>query len=197
MQDYKTIRSVEEIDAYIGNATIVAFDFETAATDEYRDEDMSALDAHKADIAGISVSVAAGTARYIPLRHRVGQNADVETVMAYLRSRLFNSSRIVKIAHNLSFEAMFLYKYGIVIQEPVYDTIVAAQLTLKNDYEFRDLSDSGLKKLVPYLYGVELPTFEEVVKGKFFDELEPDEWNTCRYACADSDWTLQLYHTFN
>lgn len=92
---------------------------------------------------------------------------------------------------------MFLYKYGIVIQEPVYDTIVASQLTLKNDYEFRDLSDSGLKTLVPYLYGVTLPTFEEVVKGKFFDELDPDEWNTCRYACADSDWTLQLYHTFN
>ena len=35
MQDYKTIRSVEEIDAYLGNATVVAFDFETAATDEY------------------------------------------------------------------------------------------------------------------------------------------------------------------
>lgn len=130
MQDYKTIRSVEEIDAYLGNATVVAFDFETAATDEYRDEEWSALDAHKSEIAGISVSVAAGTARYIPLRHRVGQNADVESVMAYLRSRLFNSSRIVKIAHNLSFEAMFLYKYGIVIQEPVYDTIVAAQLML-------------------------------------------------------------------
>lgn len=53
------------------------------------------------------------------------------------------------------------------------------------------------KRRVPYLYSVELPTFEEVVKGKFFDELDPDEWNTCRYACADSDWTLQLYHTFN
>ena len=197
MQDYKTIRSVDEIDAYIGNATVVAFDFETAATDKYRDEEWSALDAHKSEITGISVSVAAGTARYIPLRHRVGQNADAETVMAYLRSRLFNSSRIVKIAHNLAFEAMFLYKYGIVIQEPVYDTIVAAQLTLKSDTEFRELTDSGLKKLVPYLYGVELPTFEEVVKGKFFDELDPDEWNTCRYACADSDWTLQLYHTFN
>lgn len=111
MQDYKTIRSVEEIDAYIGNATIVAFDFETAATDEYRDEDMSALDAHKSDIAGISISVAAGTARYIPLRHRTGQNADIKAVMAYLSSRLFNSSRLIKVAHNLSFEAMFLYKY--------------------------------------------------------------------------------------
>ena len=197
MQDYKTIRSITEIDAYIGNAEIVAFDFETAATDAYREEEYSALDAHKSDITGISISVAAGTARYIPLRHRVGQNADVDSVMAYLRSRIFNSKRIVKVAHNLAFEAMFLYKHGIVVQEPVYDTIVAAQLTLKNDFEFRDLSDSGLKKLVPYLYGVELPTFEEVVAGRFFDELDPDDWNTCRYACADSDWTLQLYHTFN
>lgn len=197
MQDYKTIRSIEEIEAYIGTASVVAFDFETAATDAFRDEEYSALDAHKSDIAGISLSVAAGTARYIPLRHRVGQNANAETVMAYLRSRIFTSKNIVKVAHNLAFEAMFLYKHGIVVQEPVYDTIVAAQLTLKSDTEFRELSDSGLKKLVPYLYGVELPTFEEVVKGKFFDELDPDEWNTCRYACADSDWTLQLYHTFN
>ena len=55
----------------------------------------------------------------------------------------------MKIAHNLAFEAMFLYKHGIVVQEPVYDTIVASQLTLKSDYEFRELSDSGLKKLVP------------------------------------------------
>ena len=197
MQDYKTIRSIAEIDAYIGNATILAFDFETAATDAYREEEYSALDAHKSDITGISISVAAGTARYIPLRHRVGQNAEVETVMAYLQARIFNSKKIVKIAHNLAFEAMFLYKHGIVVQEPVYDTIVASQLTLKSDYEFRELSDSGLKKLVPYLYGVELPTFEEVVAGRFFDELDPDDWNTCRYACADSDWTLQLYHTFN
>ena len=197
MQDYKTIRSIAEIDEYIGNATILAFDFETAATEEYREEEYSALDAHKSDITGISISVAAGTARYIPLRHRVGQNADAETVMAYLRSRIFCSRKIMKIAHNLAFEAMFLYKHGIVVQEPVYDTIVASQLTLKSDYEFRELSDSGLKKLVPYLYGVELPTFEEVVAGRFFDELDPDDWNTCRYACADSDWTLKLYHTFN
>ena len=80
MQDYKTIRSVADIDAYIGNAGIVSFDFETAATDDYRQEEMSALDAHKSEIVGISVSVEEGTARYIPLRHRVGQNADVEAM---------------------------------------------------------------------------------------------------------------------
>lgn len=197
MQDYKTIRSVAEIEEYIGKATVVAFDFETSATEEYRDEEMAALDPHKADITGISISVTGDTARYIPLRHTTGENADAAVIMAYLTSRLFQSERIVKVAHNIAFEAMFLYKHGIVLQEPLYDTIVASQLTLKSDYEFRDLRDSGLKTLVPYLYNFELPKFEEVVQGRFFDELDPDEWNTCRYACADSDWTLKLYHTFN
>lgn len=197
MEDYKTIRSIREIDKYLGNSPVVAFDFETSGTEEFREEEFSALDAHKADITGISVSVQAGTARYIPLRHRNGLNADPEEVLDYLAERLFFNPQIVKVAHNLAFEAMFLYKYGIVIQEPVYDTIVAAQLTLKDDDQFRDLHDSGLKTLVPYLYGVELPTFESVVQGRYFDELDPDEWDTCRYACADSDWTLQLYDKFN
>lgn len=196
-QNYSTIREIADIEKYLGDAGIVAFDFETSATDAYRDEERSALDPHKSDITGISLSVKPDTGVYIPLRHRVGRNAEPETVMNYLRTRLFQNPDIVKIAHNMAFEAMFLYKGGIVLQEPVYDTIVAAQLTLKTDYEFRNLHDSGLKTLVPALYGVELPTFEEVVDGHYFDELDPDDWNTCRYACADSDWALQLYHTFN
>ena len=195
--DYLTIRSVAEIDAYIGDAKVIAFDFETSAQDRYRGEEFAALDAHKSDITGISISSAAGTARYIPLRHRVGENADAESVMSYLTGRVFQNGSIIKVAHNLCFETMFLYKHGIVIQEPVYDTIVAAQLTLKDDTTFRGLHDSGLKTLVPYLYGVELPTFEEVVQGRYFDELDPDDEATCRYACADSDWTLQMYETFN
>lgn len=196
-QDYKTVREVADIDKYIGSADVIAFDFETSPNDEYRNEEKAALDAHKSDITGVSISVAAGTGIYIPLRHRIGQNADIKAVMEYLRGRLFQNSSTVKIAHNIAFEAMFLYKYGIVMQEPVYDTIVASQLTLKDDYVFRDLTDSGLKTLVPYLYGVDLPKFEEVVGEHHFDELDPDEWDTCRYACADSDWALQLYDTFN
>lgn len=197
MNDYKTIRSIAEIEEYIGSAGVVSFDFETSPIDAYRDNEKAALDAHKADITGVSLSVKAGTGRYIPLRHRVGQNADIPSVMAYLRQRVFQNPKTVKIAHNMAFEAMFLYKDGIVLQEPVYDTIVASQLTLKSDFEYRDLSDSGLKTLVPYLYGVELPKFEEVVGEHSFDELDPDAWDTCRYACADSDWALQLWSTFN
>jgi len=196
-QDYRTVREVADIDKYIGDAGVIAFDFETSPKDEYRGEEFAALDAHKSDITGVSLSVKAGTGIYVPLRHRVGENADICSVTEYLKKRLYQNGSTVKIAHNMAFEAMFLYKDGIVLQEPVYDTIVAAQLTLKNDYEFRELSDSGLKTLVPYLYGVDLPKFEDVVGDKFFDELDPDDWDTCRYACADSDWALQLRDTFN
>ena len=196
-QDYKTVRDIADIAAYLGGADVISFDFETSPTEEYRDLEYAALDAHKADITGVSISVEKGTGIYIPLRHRIGINADIPSVMEYLREHVFQNPSVVKIAHNMAFEAMFLYKYGIVLQEPVYDTIVASQLTLKDDFEYRDLSDSGLKKLVPYLYGFELPTFEEVVQEHSFDELDPDAWDTCRYACADSDWALQLRSTFN
>lgn len=97
-----------------------------------------------------------------------------------------------KVAHNLAFESMFLYALGIIIQPPCYDTIAAAQMTLKNSFEFRCLSDSGLKKLVPELLGDELPTFEDVTGGRFFDELNSHDPETVRYACADSDYALRL-----
>ena len=195
--DYKLARTIDEIEKYLGECKIVAFDFETAPTDDFREEEFSALDPHKSDITGISFSVKKSTGIYVPLRHREYKNADPETIMRYLKGRFFENGSIVKVAHNLAFEAMFLYKHGIVVQEPVYDTIAASQLTLKNDYEFRTLGDSGLKTLVPYLYGIDLPKFEEVVKEGQFDELCTDDWETIRYACADSDYTLQLYHTFN
>ena len=93
---------------------------------------------------------------------------------------------------------MMLYKaFGIVIQEPVYDTIFAAQMTLKDDYTFRKLGECGLKQLAHELFGEKLPTFEETVAGKHFDELDPRDVETVRYAAADSDFALRLYHEFN
>lgn len=117
--------------------------------------------------------------------------------MDWLSKAVFTNSAIIKAAHNLSFEAMFLYALGIVVQPPCYDTIAAAQMTLKNNTEFRSLGDSGLKALVPELFDVDLPSFEAVTDGRYFDELDPRDTETIRYACADSDYTLRLYHLFN
>ena len=195
--DYKCITTIKELQEYIGDNKLVAFDIETSATEKFRNDNKAPLDPHKANITGISFSVEQGTAIYVPLSHRVGENADLSKMVLWLKDKFFNNGEITKIAHNLAFETMFFYALGITIEPPVYDTMLASMMTLKSNTEFRVLADSGLKTLVPVLLQVELPKFEEVVGNRFFDELDPQDYETIRYACADSDYTLQLYHLFN
>ncbi|MHB1455109.1 MAG: bifunctional 3'-5' exonuclease/DNA polymerase [Saccharofermentanales bacterium] len=195
--NYRGITKLTGLQEYISDSKIIAFDIETAPTDKYRDEKFAALDPHKSVIAGISFSVAEGTAVYVPLTHRVGKNIDnLQGLWGYL-AKILTDEKIVKIAHNLAFESAFMYKEYIIIQTPVYDTIAASQLTLKNNTTFRDLHDSGLKTLVPELFDIQLPTFEEVTGGRHFDEMDPGNDETVRYACSDSDFTLRLYFLFN
>lgn len=195
---YRPMTDVAEVREYLGGASVIAFDFETAPDAQYRHEERAALDPHKAHIVGVSFSEAEGDGIYVPIAHKTGANATPLTELwAWLAEHFFTSPEIIKVAHNLAFESMFLYARGIVIQPPVYDTIAAAQMTLKNARAFRSLSDSGLKTLVPELLGDELPTFEAVTAGRAFDELDPAAPETVRYACADADYTLRLYHLFN
>lgn len=196
--DYRCVTELYELQEYIGKAEVIAFDFETAPIDQYRDEKFAALDPHKSVIAGISFSVSEGTAVYVPLSHRVGDNAKNHAeIINWLSRTVFMNDKITKVAHNLSFETMFLYALDIIVQPPVYDTIAASQLTLKNSTTYRDLHDSGLKTLVPELFDTQMPKFEEVTAGRHFDELDPSDAETVRYACADSDYTLRLYFLFN
>lgn len=196
--EYRCVTTLNEIQTYLGGADVIAFDFETSPTDAYRNEERAALDAHKAGITGVSFSVSEGTAIYVPFTHHMGRNVDnKDEVLSYLAEAVFTNKEIIKVAHNLAFESMFLYAQGIVVQEPCYDTIAASQLTIKSDTEFRKLSDSGLKLLAMSLFNAEMPDFLTVTDGRHFDEMNPQEYETIRYACADSDYTLRLYHKFN
>jgi DNA polymerase-1 len=194
---YKSTTDISEVKAYLDGAVVVAFDFETAPDEQYRYEEKAALDPHKSHVVGISFSVAEDSGIYIPLTHRVGQNVSDQVDLWVYLAELFANPAVTKVAHNLAFESMFLYARGIVLQAPVYDTIAAAQLTLKGNTGFRTLADSGLKTLTPALLDMELPSFSEVTAGRHFDELDPANPETVRYACADSDYTLRLYHVFN
>jgi DNA polymerase-1 len=194
---YKCVYTLFEIQEYLKNTGLFAFDFETSPRDKWRNDKSAALNAHKADITGISFSVSDGTAIYVPLKHRNGRNAENQAAIWDYLKLLFESKDVIKVAHNLAFESMFLYARGIVLQKPCYDTIAASQLTLKSKWEFRSLADSGLKTLAPALCKAEMTEFSTVTEGRFFDELNPQEENTIRYACADSDYTLRLYHVFN
>ena len=194
--DYKCVTTVTGIQEYIGNSTIVAFDFETAPDDSYREEDKAALDPARAHIVGCSFSVKEGTGIYVPVAHRVGNNVNTEDFYMFLTAFLTNRAT-VKIAHNIAFESAMAYARGIVIQTPVYDTICASQMTLKSVYEFRKLNESGLKRLAEELFGEPLPSFTSVTDGKHFDELDSNDAETVRYGAADSDFALRLYHKFN
>jgi len=193
MEKYTLARSADDVKDYLNGADVVSFDFETAPNDEYRDEPMAAIDPHKSHIVGVSFSVKEGTGIYAPIAHKNTKlNLDMFEIL-----RGFAESKVIKTAHNLAFEAMFMYSNNILIQPPVYDTILAAMMTLKTKIEFRTLSDSGLKTIVPQLLHIDLPKFSEVTAARHFDELDPEDYETIRYACADSDYALQLYHMFN
>ncbi len=194
---YKPIYTLQQLQTYLSDTPIVAFDFETAPDEKYRNEDKAALDAHKSHIAGISFSVAEGSGVYLPIAHCVGQNAGGLTEIWAWLAGFFTGASVTKIAHNLAFESQFLYAQGIMVQEPCYDTIAAAQLVYKNDKEFRTLGDCGLKTLVPEYFHEQLPSYSDTVGGLHFDELDPQSEKTVRYACADADYALQLYHLLN
>ncbi len=185
---YRSILTLRDVQTYLSGAPIAAFDFETAPDEPYRNEEKAALDAHKSHIVGISFSVAEGDAVYLPLAHRIGENVSDQSAIWEWLSGFFADPAVIKVAHNLAFESAFLYARGIVLQEPCYDTIAAAQLIYKNEKEFRTLGDCGLKTLVPDFFGEQLPSYADIVGGLHFDELDPQAEPTVRYACADADY---------
>lgn len=196
--DYRLVTTIDGAKRYIGDNHDVAFDLESAPDEQYRGEDRAALDPAKAHIVGCSFSVRPGTGIYIPIaRHPSYCGVGIDEFAAFMRE-LMTNQRIVKIAHNLAFESMMLYaKFGIVIQERVYDTMCAAQLVHDGDNKFRKLGECGLKQLARELFKVNLPTFEETTAGRHFDELDPSDEKTVGYAARDADFALRLYYKFN
>lgn len=212
---YKLALNIQEIHEYIGNYKLLALDIETSPFEKYRNDDKASLDAHKSSITGISFSVEKGTGIYVPFNHKVGRNADFVGTLDWIKRNILMNENLTVVIHNAAFETMFFYALDFIPKCKVYDTLSAAQMTLKTHTEFRELNDCGLKKLVPELLKVELPTFSEVVSqaksvrtgndiacdsgagSACFDELDSEDSETIRYACADSDYALRLYHLFN
>lgn len=194
--DYKPVTTVDSIMRYLGGSRVVAYDFETAPNEPFRAEKNAALDPAKAHIVGCSFSVAEGTGIYVPVGHLIGPNIDRAAFSQFLTVFLTDRA-IIKVAHNIAFESAMAYAKGIVIQAPVYDTICAAQMTLKSSFDFRKLSDCGLKHLAEELCGEPLPSFSAVTGGRHFDELVGTDPETVRYGAADSDFALRLYRIFN
>ena len=176
--NYKLALSKEEIQEYIGSHNLLALDIETSPFEEYRNDNKASLDAHKSSITGISFSVEENSGIYVPFNHKVGRNADFVETFEWIKNNILLNENMTVVIHNAAFETMFFYALGFIPKCKIYDTLSAAQMTLKTHTEFRKLNDCGLKKLVPELLKVELPTFESVTEGRFFDKLNSKDVET-------------------
>ena len=88
MENYRCVTSVQEIQQYIGNAAVVAFDYETAPNEPYRMEEKAALDPQKNHMTGCSFSVKEHTGIYVPVAHKVGENIELTSFLQFLRAFL-------------------------------------------------------------------------------------------------------------
>ena len=154
------------------------------------DTETSSLDAHQADLVGISLCYKPGYSGYIPLSHKSENNLDSSKVLKILKPYLEDKS-IKKIGQNIKFDYIVFFKRGIKINS-IEDTMLMsyvldagrnrhnldslAEIHLKHsNIKFKDLTGSGKNQL----------NFSEVNI-----ELAKD------YAAEDADITLRLYKLF-
>ena len=102
--NYQCVTTVQGIRDYLGDAEIIAFDFETAPDEAYRAEEKAALDPARAHIVGCSFSTLERTGIYVPVAHKIGANIDRASFFLFLADFLTNP-HITKVAHNIAFES--------------------------------------------------------------------------------------------
>jgi DNA polymerase-1 len=160
----------------ISRAPILAVDTETTSTDPMR-----------AELVGISLSVAEGEGYYIPLRHEGGPNLEFGLVKARLGKPLADG-HLPKAGHNIKYDLNVLERAGLPISAPTFDTMIAEWLC---NPASRSL---GLKDLGFVRLGVEMTPIEALI-GKGAKQTTMDRVPAVQaapYAAADADITLRL-----
>ncbi|MEX2615667.1 MAG: DNA polymerase I [Alphaproteobacteria bacterium] len=174
----------------------VAFDTETTG-----------LDAMRAELVGVSMSVAPGSACYVPLAHKsakeqgafdlgdggggAGEDAPLQMprdrALELLRPMLEDPS-VLKIGHNIKYDALLLLRHGIDIA-PVDDTML---LSFVLD---GGVHGHGMDELAELHLGHTCIPFKDVA-GSGRNQITFDYVPlkaACNYAAEDADITLQLH----
>ena len=160
----------------LAKASIISFDTETTSTEEMQ-----------AEIVGISLSVKAGQAYYIPVGHTSGDNLPIEKVIAALTPSMTNA-KIGKVAHNAKYDYIILSRYGLVTTPLAFDTMLAEFIIDPASHNL------GLKNLVHARLGEEMTHIEELI-GKGKNQLSMADIAielVAPYAAADAETTLRL-----
>jgi DNA polymerase-1 len=182
-KNYHLIANEKELDQWIKEAEEsgeLAIDTET-----------SSLDAHQADLVGISLSTKIGKACYIPIGHKFKGCLKKETVIKKLKPLLEDKS-VKKIGQNIKFDFIILFKQGISMNS-MEDTMLMSYVldAGKNRHNMDTLSEIHLQH--------KTISFKEIVgtgkKEINFSNVELDK--AMEYAAEDADVTYRLYKIFS
>ncbi|MCS6787586.1 MAG: DNA polymerase I [Thiobacillaceae bacterium] len=158
------------------------------------DTETTALDPLQARLVGLSFSVEAGVAAYLPLAHRypgAPAQLDPATVLARLKPWLEDADR-PKVGHNLKYDWHVLMNHGIRLRGIAHDTLL--QSYVLEAHERHDM-DSLAER---HLHETTLK-YEEVC-GKGANQIGFDQVEIGRataYAAEDADITLRLHHALH
>ena len=182
-KNYHLITNEKEIDDWIDEAE--------EAGELAIDTETSSLDAHQADLVGISLSTKIGKACYIPIGHKFAGCLKKETVIKKLKPLLEDKS-VKKIGQNIKFDFIVLFKQGINMSS-MEDTMLMSYVldAGKNRHNMDTLSEVHLQH--------KTISFKEIVgtgkKEINFSDVELDK--AMEYAAEDADITYRLYKLFS
>jgi DNA polymerase-1 len=139
------------------------------------DTETDSTNAHTARLEGISFCGEAGRAFWLP----AGQ------VDAGALTRALTGKRLV--FHHAKYDLTVLERHGIALDDrDVFDTMLAAHLLDEN-------RPKGLKPLAKELLGAEPVEYSDLSDQLSLFDKTPE---LAEYACADADYTFQLYERF-
>jgi DNA polymerase-1 len=177
---YQTIRNETEQEMlleWLMQQKSVCFDTETTGLDEL-----------SAELVGIAFSWEKGTGYYLPFPE---DRTACETKLAYF-APFFQSPSIEKVGHNLKYDIKVLQQYGMTVQAPLFDTMIAHYLINPDMRHNMDI-------LAETYLGYKPQPITELIGKKGLNQGTmrnvPIDKQT-EYAVEDADITLQLKNHF-
>ncbi len=179
---YDTVLTWEAFDRWLAlaqAAELVAIDTET-----------NSLDAMRAEIIGLSLSIEPGAAAYIPLRHAgpdAPEQLPIDEVLAKLKPWLEDASK-PKLGQHVKYDRHVLANCGIEVRGYAHDTLLQS-------YVLEVHKPHGLSSLAERHLGRGGLTYEDLCgKGAHqipFAQVAVDQ--AAAYACEDADQTLDVH----
>lgn len=151
------------------------------------DTETDGLDALQVNLVGLSLCVEEGIAYYIPCCHKTGETQLAWTEISAVLKPILEDVAIEKYLHNAKFDQLVLHAHGIRVQGAIFDTMIAANLVIK------DWQRAGLKSLSEYYFNEPMLTYEEVVKANKYKDFSYVPLSLAiEYAAADAHQTYKL-----